>query len=216
MSKEKQLILLIILLIIPCFFAFSKSEPVLVGTKEKLNNVLAHIEGYKVVGNTPLTEDVYNFLDLDDYTFTTYEKDGIRLTLYIGFYYTSEKISAAHSPLVCFPGQGWTITEPVSKTIKVANHSINYSQIEANLGENKELVTYWYQSDDNTAPQIYRNKLNNFYNKLFKNDPQHAFVRISVPLNSIGPERANRAIINFSKTFYPLFLDFITSISEPT
>jgi EpsI family protein len=98
-----------------------------------------------------LEENIYQFLDLDDYIFRTYEKDGVQITLYIGFYYTADKVSAAHSPLVCFPGQGWTITEPEYKQLKVGDHQINYAQIDATLGNQKELIVYWYQSHDDTV-----------------------------------------------------------------
>jgi hypothetical protein len=108
MNKERQLIVLILLFAIPCLFAFAKSEPPKVEKKIKLTEALAHIDGYKVVNSSNLEENIYQFLDLDDYLFRTYEKDGVKITLYIGFYYTVDKVSAAHSPLVCFPGQGWT------------------------------------------------------------------------------------------------------------
>ncbi|HBH49741.1 MAG TPA: EpsI family protein [Bacteroidales bacterium] len=209
MNKERQLIILIIILAIPTLFAFAKSDPPKVEKKIKLTEALADIDGYKVVRTSPLEDNIFTFLDLDDYIFRTYEKDGVQITLYIGFYYTADKVSAAHSPLVCFPGQGWTITEPEYGRQMVGDHQINYAQIDATLGNQKELIVYWYQSHDDTVTHVYRNKLNTFYNKIFNDDQQHAFVRISVPLNTISPEFEKNVVNDFMNEFYLDFVGFL-------
>ena len=208
-STNKKLVVLILLFLVPCLFAFTKSDPPKVVKKQRLTEALANIDGYRVVRNSPMEENITKFLDLDDYIFTTYEKDGVQITLYIGFYYTADKVSAAHSPLVCFPGQGWTITEPEYGHLKVGDHQINYAQIDATLGNQKELIVYWYQSHDDTATQVYRNKLTTLYNKIVKNDQQHAFVRISVPLNSPRSEQVKQVVANFMTGFYPELIQFI-------
>lgn len=207
--KEKQLILLILLFFIPCLFAFVKPTPAVVKKDKTLSEALAAIEGYRIVKNTTLDEATIKFLDLDDYLFTTYEKDGVQITLFIGFYYTADKVSAAHSPLVCFPGQGWSISEPERGRQVVGNHLIEYAQIDAALGNQKELVVYWYQSHDDTTTLVYRNKLNTFYNNIVNGDQQHAFMRISISQNNIDPEGAKKVVTDFVSLIYPQFLKFI-------
>jgi hypothetical protein len=52
MNKERQLIILIIILAIPTLFAFAKSDPPKVEKKIKLTEALADIDGYKVVNSS--------------------------------------------------------------------------------------------------------------------------------------------------------------------
>ncbi|WP_173179257.1 exosortase-associated EpsI family protein [Desulfosarcina ovata] len=101
-----------------------------------------------------------------------------QITLYIGFYYSVDKVSAAHSPLVSFHGQGWIISELEYKQLTVANHEINYAQIEVILGDHKELVRNWYQFYNDITPHVYRNKINILYNKMVNVNQQHTFIRI--------------------------------------
>jgi len=209
MSTNKKLVVLIILFLVPCLFAFAKSDPPRVVKKQRLTEALAHIDGYRVVRSSPMEENIIEFLDLDDYTLTTYEKDGVQITLYIGFYYTADKVSAAHSPLVCFPGQGWTITEPEYGRLKVGDHQIDYAQIDATLSNQKELIVYWYQSHDDTTQLVYRNKINTLINKLVNGDQQHAFVRVSVPLNKTKSNSEESAIKDFMTEFFLEFMGFI-------
>ena len=150
-------------------------------------------------------------LKLDDYVYTDYDGPNGRVNLYIGYYYTASKAYASHSPLVCYPSQGWEITrEPTTHSLIVGPHSINYEEIVASLGEEKELVLFWYQSYLRTNSQIYQNKIDMGYNKLINNDEQHAFVRVSVPFKMAANKNMKKTALSFMKAFYPQFAEFIT------
>ena len=75
--------------------------------KEKsLSQAFFNIEEWRMVGEDDLSQEVLLSLDLDDYLFRDYSNSRGIVSLYIGYYRDAEKIGAAHSPLVCFPGQG--------------------------------------------------------------------------------------------------------------
>ncbi len=135
-----------------------------------------------------------------------------RVNLYIGYYYTANKAYASHSPMVCYPSQGWQIdNKPTRKTLSIGQNVIHYEEIVTSLGEQKELVLYWYQSGERSNTQIYKNKIDMGVNKLLNNSEEHAFVRVSLPLaeNSTYAENEKTAT-NFIKAFYPQFLKFIS------
>lgn len=210
-EKKKRLVILISLFIIPCLFGFIESDQPVVKKDRSLAECFKNINAYRIVEMVPLEKNIYQFLKLDDYIFSVYQQGESRIYLYIGFYYTADKVSAAHSPLSCFPGQGWVITKPRYKSQLLNEHLIRFAQIEATLGSKKEYVVYWYQSNDDTTPYAYVNKINTFYNKIVNGDPQHSFVRISTPMTDISPEIAEMRIVDFLNEFYPIYLNFIMS-----
>jgi len=105
-GKEKQLTILAVLLLLTGVLAYWSTDSVKVVKPADLQATFGPVPGYKAVEFSPLDAQTFSFLDLDDYTQTRYGKDGKSVSLYIGYYFSLDKVSAAHSPLVCFPGQG--------------------------------------------------------------------------------------------------------------
>jgi EpsI family protein len=209
-KREKKLIVLIVTFLVTCLLVYKpsgKSEPVHKG--HSLREMMDQINGYSVANAITLDDNTYRFLDLDDYTFGDYQGRNGLVNLFIGFYYTTDKISAAHSPLACFPGQGWTITRPAAHELKVGTLTIHYAEITATREGQKELVLYWYQAFHDTTPYVYRNKIDALYNKLAKQEQQNAFVRVSMPMENSTYAQAKKAGTDFMKVFYPKFIEYI-------
>jgi len=211
-GKEKQLISLIGLLLLAAILVYWSSNTDKVTNKPvSLQAVLGPVKGYKVLQTSPLDDAISSFLELDDYTQTRYEKDGRAIDLYIGYYFSLDKISAAHSPLVCFPGQGWAVNQPTEHSLTVNQKKVDYAEIIASLEERQELVMYWYQAHEKTETEAYKNKINALLNKLTMKKQEHAFIRISVSIGDSGPETARTIGQDFIAAFYPVFLTYINS-----
>ena len=177
-----------------------------------LKQFLGQIPGYTTVGDIKLDDDAYNMLKLDDYLFTTYANADGQVTLYAGYYYTSSKAYAAHSPLICYPSHGWQVEgKPTVRTLQVGSHQINYEEIVTSYGEQRELVLYWYQARDRANIRVYRNKIDMGYNKLFHDDPKHGFIRVSVPFAaSASYDETKKRAIGFIEAFYADLLQHTT------
>ncbi len=210
-KKEKQLSILAGLLLLTGVLVYWTTNPVKVTKPIGLQAALGPVSSYTVTKATPLDDHTFSFLDLDDYTQTRYAQNGQSVDLYIGYYFSLDKVSAAHSPLVCFPGQGWTIKEPATRQLSVNQHEIHYAQIIATLEEHQELVIFWYQAHEKTVPEAYKSKLNALANKITGKKQDHAFVRVSVPIGKAGPEEAEKAGRDFITAFYPTFLTYVNS-----
>jgi EpsI family protein len=211
-GKEAKLTVLVVLLLVTAGVAhFSSSEPPGASGTEHLAEFIRDIDGFEHTGVATLEEDVHRLLDLDDYTYTSYRGAYGSIDLYIGFYYTAEKISAAHSPLACYPAQGWTINQPILRRLAIGDHSVNFAEILAGQQDREELVLFWFQAHYATTPHARMNKLNALYNKLLRKEEQHAFVRVAVPVNNGDYEQARVAGAAFMKSFYPRFIAFIDS-----
>lgn len=207
---EIKIVVLLAVFLVTCIFVYGYSPPAEVPKKILLSNYFSSIDGYDNIGFIRLPENQERMLDLDDYVFANYKGDSGNANLYIGYYYSANKAYSSHSPMVCYPSQGWKIeSDPKSATIMVGPRKINYDEIITSYGDQKELVLYWYQAGLFTNTQVYRNKIDMGYNKLTHNDQQHGFVRISVSMKNRSYEDAKKSAINFIDRFYPKFISFI-------
>ena len=218
-NKQARLIVLVLLLAVAAFLVHGGREtPVTTQKSRDLQTVFGPIPGYSLAYQSPLTEEVYRFLDLDDYTSVGYAQEGAvaPVGLYIGYYFSLDKVSAAHSPLVCFPGQGWTLDQPKKRRLDIGGHAINLAEVVARVDNRQELILYWYQAGETTAPEVYRNKFNAVLNKMNSKSQEHAFVRVSVPFTGDTADQARAAGEKFIATFYPVFLAYIAESAPAT
>ena len=174
-----------------------------------LNHALADVKGWKSAGAIPLDPRIVAELELDDYLnqYLTNGKDSV--TLYIGYYHTSKKVGAAHSPLVCFPGQGWQLQDFVRRSESIEGHTVNLMHIVAFTPQNKELLIFWFQAFDRTSPSEFTQKLNTLWSKFVNRRVDNAFVRVTVPMGKRSAEEAYEIGLSFIKSFYPRFLTHV-------
>jgi EpsI family protein len=178
--------------------------------KTPLAGYFRDLPGYTPLRDIELIEEATSLLQLDDYLFTYYAGPSGPVNLYIGYYYTAGKASAAHSPLICYPSQGWKIAEqPAGYSRVVGGFTLEYEEITTAYGGQQELVLYWYQTYARTQPKAYRTKIDIAFNKLLRRGEQHAFVRISVPYDD-NREEAQAAAMEFIRVFFPRLVEFFT------
>jgi EpsI family protein len=212
MKNTIEIKLLILTIIFSCTsaFVYGMNQSTVITTKRPLSKQLLNIPGYTLIRPVKLEPDALRMLKLDDYLFADYKGPGGKVNLYIGYYYSAAKAYASHSPLVCYPSQGWKITSKAQKsTLELPPATIHYEEITTSFGEQKELVLFWYQSRLLTATQIYKNKINMGYNKLAHNYQQHSFIRIAVPFADSSYKEAKTTAIAFIQAFYPQYIHFI-------
>jgi len=207
--KETKLIILAALFLVTTLLVHGNKEQASVHGKPLLKDYFQDIPGYEPLRTIDLKDNAIDMLKLDDYAFLDYMTRERKVNLYIGYYYTANKAYASHSPLICYPSQGWEIADkPAKRTLSVGPHTVNYELITTSYGEQKELVFYWYQTHGRTSTQVYQNKIDMAYNKLMKKNEQHAFVRISVPFADSTLEEAEKSGTDFIRVFFPKFLEY--------
>jgi EpsI family protein len=173
--------------------------------------VLKLRDRYKITNNS-LSPRVAEELKLDDYVFQTYTGNGGSVSLYVGYYFSGKKVGAAHDPQVCYPGQGWELSNKEKGIYEFENGvKIEYTSIIADLSGRKELVFYWFQVDDKTTDNTFFQKLILFQKKILQQSENNAFVRISTSLNDESILGAQERILAFMEDFYPIFLEYIES-----
>jgi EpsI family protein len=174
-----------------------------------LHSAFSDLPGWKYNGPIPLDSTLISWLKLDDYLNAQYSDGYTIVTLYIGYYKTIEKVGYTHSPLVCFPGQGWTLSDFGKRTLTVGNDQIHLMQIIASKQSNRVLLLYWYQAYDKTASGTFRQKINTLLSKVFAKREDNAFVRLIIPLDHIPLYQAIHAGERFISDMYPQWLKFL-------
>lgn len=175
-----------------------------------LDQQLLSLGDWQSIRANQLSTAVIDALLLDDFVFRTYGKDGYEVTLYIGYYYTGGKVGAAHDPQVCYPGQGWKLSDKeVSRMALSDGFIIDYASIKAELENRSEQIFYWFQVNDRTTSDTFNQKVQLFRSKVLREGEINAFVRLSTPLGGVSQAEANNVLSSFVNDFYPVFVDYV-------
>jgi EpsI family protein len=184
--------------------------------KEKsLSQALANIPGWENITSNQLDAKIVQALELDEYVNHNFSNGEENISLYIGYYFTSKKVGAAHDPLVCFPGQGWTVSgfKKGDLTLNTLDNgsicSISYSEMIARLGQQKELILYWFQAYDQTNSNTFSQKISLLRGKTLGRGEDNAFVRITVRLGKKSLSEYRETLFKFIRAFYPVFLNYV-------
>ena len=210
--QTRKLIVLFFLLLLVICLNFILPEQSAELKKLHLSEAIAKIEGWKVVGQTPLDEIVIDSLDLDDYAFMNFSNGENIVSLYIGYYLTSKKLGSAHDPLVCFPGQGWEVSDIYKKERPLINGDLGklrYATMTVEKGQYQELVLYWFQSYDISNDNTFSQKVSAFFNRLQSKNSDNAFIRVSIPTSRMSIEKAENIAFDFIQNLYPVFIRYI-------
>lgn len=210
--NNKVVIVLIVCFILASGIIYIRPDSTPPTKKRVLREALSNIEGWENKGLTPLEENISEALLLDEYVNNIYSRGNDQVFLYIGYYHTTKKVGAAHDPTVCFPGQGWVLSDKDKKKLvldKEDGISISYSLMKAVRGEETRFLLYWFQSYDKAVSDTFFQKINSFFNKILNKGEDNAFVRFTMPIGERSNEECQRIILDFVKAFYPVFLDYV-------
>ena len=182
--------------------------------KISLGAALEDLNNWDQSAFSPLDPEIIKSLQLDDYLNHRYINASRSVFVYVGYYLTSQKIGAAHDPLVCYHGQGWRVANREKHDFLLntdpAKHISYVSMIVESKGY-KELVVYWYQSFDRTNSNTLFQKLGLLKSKFLDHREDNAFIRISTPMEGKSAKEGLTTINKFISDFYPIFLDYVKS-----
>jgi exosortase D (VPLPA-CTERM-specific) len=153
-------------------------------------------------------------LKMDDYLLADYANNRQQgVNLYIAYYNSQSKGASIHSPRACMPGGGWEIkslAQRVVDGVRTGSQPLQVNRAEIQLGENKQLVYYWFRMHGRGISNEYLLKWYVFWDALTRNRTDAALMRITTPL---GPGEsfadADSRLINFVKTLNPDISDYV-------
>ncbi|MDG2047836.1 MAG: VPLPA-CTERM-specific exosortase XrtD [Halioglobus sp.] len=161
-----------------------------------------------------IEERVLDKLLLSDYILADYRRssDAMPVNLYVAYYGSQRTGAAIHSPRSCIPGGGWEITDleqlQLSDALGTDGPSVNRAIIQ--LGDQRQLVYYWFQQRGRTFTNEYMAKWYLFLDGITMARSDGALVRLITPMppNSDAAE-ADQRLQEFLREFYPELSRFI-------
>jgi EpsI family protein len=160
-------------------------------------------------GSREILDKIYlDELDLTDYVIADYGRPGGKapINFYSAFYATQRGTNRIHSPRNCIPGGGWAITAMEQRRIALqgGDQSLPVNRVTIALGDQKELVYYWYQERGRVMTNENLVKWYLFWDALTRNRTDGALVRLVVPLPpTVSEHEADSELQQFASLIQP-------------
>lgn len=166
---------------------------------------------YKGWRGTPdgLSQIVQDKLLLTDYSLINYTSDdGEAVDFYAAYYESQRKGVSPHSPRVCIPGGGWSITGIERIFVNVGSTQVPVNRIYVQNGNLKMLVYYWFYQRGRNLASEYLLKWYLLRDSVVESRSDGALLRLTTLINS-DEEQADQRLQKFMKDFYPEFKKYI-------
>ena len=159
-------------------------------------------------------------LALTDYLLSDYaRRDGRSVNLYVAYYANQRTGASPHSPAVCIPGNGWTITdlERTHYTSNDSSVSLPLNRVIIGRGSEKQLVYYWFEERGMKIANEYWSKLYLLRDALFANRTDGALVRLTTPIYPDEPEAAaDKRLQDFTRVVVPNLAPYLPAAAADT
>jgi EpsI family protein len=146
-----------------------------------LTNIPTELAGWTTVRDEQLATGVLAVLKPTSYLSRIYEKHGSQLTLFVAYYAEQRAGESMHSPKNCLPGGGWEIWRFDSALIPVGQSVAKVNEYSIQNGGARNLVFYWYQSNNRVIASEYLGKIMLVRDALFDGITAGSIVRIVLP-----------------------------------
>ncbi|MBT9507768.1 exosortase-associated protein EpsI, B-type [Rhodoferax sp.] len=120
-------------------------------------------------------------------TRTYVNASGARIMLSLAYVENQSDSFGVHLPEVCYPAQGFQISDRFSTQVKTADRSIPVGRMVAKLGARVEPISYWVTVGDSLVASSTDRKVEQMRNAIRGNIPDGMLVRVS----SISADTAN-------------------------
>jgi exosortase D (VPLPA-CTERM-specific) len=155
-------------------------------------------------GRREALEPIYlDELKLDDYYLADFTRSAEPpVNYYIAWYDTQRAGRSAHSPAACLPAGGWQIKNLTQRSlpgIRAGRDALRVNRVLIQLGNQRQLVYYWFQQRGRVITNEYQVKWYLFWDALTRNRTDGALVRLVVPIAPGEPvDEADRQLAQFA------------------
>jgi exosortase D (VPLPA-CTERM-specific) len=155
-------------------------------------------------GRREVLEPIYqDQLKLDDYYLADLTRSAeTPINFYMAWYDTQRAGRSAHSPAACLPGGGWQIKSLTQRSlagIRAGRDALRVNRVLIQLGNQRQLVYYWFQQRGRVITNEYQVKWYLFWDALTRNRTDGALVRLVVPVAPDEPDAAaDRQLTQFA------------------
>ena len=187
---SRPLLACVALVALACVVAMSitKRQEV-IPTRQNFENFPLSFAAWQ--GKRDALDRVYiDALKFTDYVFINYvrETGSAPVNFYVAYYASQRAGESAHSPRSCIPGGGWKIESHSIETVarQAGATSLNVNRVLIGMGENRQLVYYWFQQRGRVITNEYLVKWYLLWDALTLNRSDGALVRLSTAIRPGG------------------------------
>jgi exosortase D (VPLPA-CTERM-specific) len=153
-------------------------------------------------------------LKLDDYLLANYaQASGGPVNIYMAYYNSQRKGEAVHSPRSCLPGGGWQLRNFDQRTldnVSVDGRPLRVNRTMIELGNQRELVYYWFQQRGRVISNEFAVKFYLFWDALTRHRTDGALVRLIIALPPTSSETdADRRLTDLAARIAPTLTRYI-------
>ncbi|MBX7255472.1 MAG: EpsI family protein [Candidatus Hydrogenedentes bacterium] len=111
-----------------------------------------------------------------------------------------------HFPEVCFTGQGWETQDkaPIPVGVYFVGQGLTLQR-----GKSRQAVLYWFKTGNDFTGSYFVNSLCWVRDKLLLRNPSSMLIRLSIPVDSSGEQKAFRMLNDFASSLAPILQDRI-------
>lgn len=184
------------------FFSRKEAAPALA----PLRDMPAEIGSWRASEDIEMDMESLRVLKPDDYLMRNYRSaDGVLANLYIAYFRSQKTDRAPHSPQNCLPGNGWVASvRDVVPIPAPAGPDLKVNKFVVARGEEKSVVLYWYETPTRPVWSELSGRFQLMIDSFLHNRSDTALVRVILPIDTEGDERADRAAVKFAQEAQPL------------
>lgn len=155
-----------------------------------LETVPMQLGPWRTTGQETLGVEILNVLKPTSYLSRFYKGEDGALGLFIAFYDRQTAGATLHSPKNCLPGSGWDIWKQDSLSLPLASGSVAINRYSIRHVDDKQVIYYWYQSEDRIVASELAGKFFLVRDALFAGHTAAALVRLTLPDSPVADQHA--------------------------
>jgi EpsI family protein len=193
------------------FYGMPKERPM--PLQRPLASFPITIEGWRMVADNPLEQEVLDVLKADDTVSRIYQDAAgtYGVSLFMAFFESQSTGVAPHSPKNCLPGSGWTPSTSDTFAVPMPDRQpLEVNRYIVAKGPAKSLVLYWYQTHNRVVANEYAAKMYQVFDSLRYRRSDTAIVRVVAPVGSQGEEAAQQHAVRFIQAAFPAISQLFT------
>lgn len=134
-----------------------------------------------------------------------YTKQGTGdVIVYAGFYNDLAATLEVHTPELCYPAQGWTVSDVRTSSAGIfRGQEIHAKVFRAERLDSKRLVTWWYNAGSRPIETRIRNVYAMLLLSVFTGRVDGSFMRIETGIDGKGEAAAEARVQEFRRSFLP-------------
>ncbi len=135
----------------------------------------------------------------DSSTLREYESRGRDIVVYVGFHADLPTTLDYHTPLLCYPAQGWKIVSESKREVGAfRGHRVTASDIVVEKNNERRVVEWWYHAGSRVYEKRLRQTLLMVGRAVVTGRTDGAIVRVETPIVDGSEENARATLHAFS------------------